>query len=91
MTKPVGYSRNSVQRALQSHKINGRIKDWTRDVYGPGHVITVTNGDMLTTRTLHESYVFVVALASAHQAAVRQGFAELREQGAPLVRTLGEA
>jgi hypothetical protein len=80
VTKPVGYSRDSVERALTHHQASGSIKDWFRNHDGPGHNIGLigtyvrgeVNSDIFSTKTLHESLAFVMALHSAEVAQERR-------------------
>jgi hypothetical protein len=61
------HTRDGIERAMTMHAGEGRILAWARDPDGGnGHVITLSTGDPLRTRTLRETAIAVLMLASAH-------------------------
>ena len=69
MAKGKGYSKESVERALQIHADKGRIGSWILDPDKPGdrYIVFLNSGVHLELRSLREAYVFVNGLASAAQ------------------------
>jgi hypothetical protein len=67
------YNRESVERALDLHAREGRIRHWRPNYGTAGHVITTSPGDALVTRTLRETMLVAQGLASAAQAAGTAG------------------
>lgn len=59
-----GYTRESIERALDVHVAARRIRAWTRRT-GYGHIVTLNEMGDISTRTLRESYALVCGLASA--------------------------
>lgn len=67
MPRRLGYSVDSVERALDVHLSNGRIRAW-RCLGANRWSVTLTIGDDLALRSLREAYVFVCGVASCAQA-----------------------
>jgi len=81
---PFGYTRASVERALEVHQRQRRIIRWVRDPdHGEGHVITLNLGETVTTRSLRETRLVVLGLASAGHAYTIPG-----KVGSPAMRVV---
>lgn len=64
----LGYTRDSVERALKFHSDKHRIADWQPDTEKDNRWnVVLSNGSELELRSLREAYVFVNGLASAAQ------------------------
>lgn len=67
------YTRESVERALDHHKAQGRIRSWDQ-VEGGGYAVWLNRGvhnPALELRSLREAWVLVAGLASAGYAGKR--------------------
>lgn len=67
-----GYTRESVERALDIHARDGRFRTWRLlrvDPSGPIYVVEPWCHEPLVLRSLREAFVFVCGLASADHAA----------------------
>jgi hypothetical protein len=60
-------SREGIERALTHHAEHGRIGVWSRGAHDSGHTICLIGGRWLETRSLRETALVVLALASAEQ------------------------
>lgn len=63
-------SRDGIERALDVHVRGGRIRFWTRAMrpHQDGHRIGLNDGTVLAARSLRETALAVLVLASAAQA-----------------------
>jgi hypothetical protein len=64
------YTRENVERALAYHKAQGNIGDWYRR--DAGYWVGITDFPPVFLRTLRETHVFVLGLASASKASRRR-------------------
>ena len=66
-------TRDGIERALDVHARGHRIESWTRAMppHQHGHRIGLNGGTVLVTRSLRESALAALLLASAAQAAGR--------------------
>jgi len=67
-------TRDGIERALDVHTGGCRIRFWTRAMppHQDGHRIGLAGGSVLVTRSLRETALIALVLASAAQAASRQ-------------------
>jgi len=71
----VRQSRDGIERALDVHVRGGRIEFWTRAMrpHQDGHRIGLNDGTVLVARSLRETALAVLVLASAARAAGQPG------------------
>lgn len=72
MSVTVRYSRETIEQALDFHQSQERIKAWKRGDPGPGYLIRPVGGELLQTRSLRETWLCMIMLASAHNATQKQ-------------------
>lgn len=71
------YDRDAIERALKLHHEAGRIGQWMRNASNHGHTIMLNDFAPVVTRTLRESHLVVLGLASAAKArGITQGEGE---------------
>jgi hypothetical protein len=69
---PRTYNPDSVARALEHHRAQGRIRAWSRSAdarhVGTRFVVTLSNGTTTDPLTLTNAYALALGLTSAEQA-----------------------